>query len=60
MSILQNACDTTIHIQESSLTAVGGDQNIQYNRPVAVAAQNFAGNQNIYQGAPLSGMSSSL
>ena len=54
MSFLQNARDTTIHIQDSPLTAVGGDQQI--NGPLAIAGpQHIAGNQTNYHAAPLEG-----
>jgi len=53
MSFFQNAQNTPIHIQDSSLTAVGGDQ--QNNGPVTIVAQHFGGNQNIYQAATVKG-----
>jgi len=55
MGLFQNARDNIMHFQDSSLTAVSGDQNI--GGPVTMAGpQNFAGNQNIYQGVPLKGV----
>jgi len=60
MSFLPNARDTIVHIQDSSLTAVGGDQN-NHNHAggstTITGPQHFAGDQNIYQGAPLKGKS---
>ena len=54
MSFLQNARDTTIHFQDTVLTAVGGDQQI--NGPVTIAGpQHIAGSQHIHQAAPLKG-----
>ena len=58
MSFFPNAQNTPIHIQDSSLTAVGGDQ--RNNGPVTIAAQHIGGNQNIYQAATVKGASLSL
>lgn len=59
MSFLLNAWDTTVHVQDSPLTAVGGDQN-SYNHTggstTIAGPQHFAGNQNIYQAAPSKGI----
>lgn len=50
--------DTPVHIQDSLLTAIGGDQ--QNTGPVTITAQHIAGNHNIYQAAAMKGASSSL
>jgi len=54
MSFFPNAQNTPIHIQDTSLTAVGGDQQISGSITI-VGHQNFAGNQNIYQEVQLKG-----
>jgi len=63
MSFLPNARDTILHIQDSPLTAVGGDQN-NHNHAggstTITGPQHFAGDQNIYQAAPLKGTSCPL
>jgi len=57
MSVFPNAQNSHIHLQDSALTAVAGDQ--QNNGPVTVAGpQNFAGNQINYNAAPRKGDSS--
>jgi len=54
MSFFRNARDTTIHFQDSQLTAVSGDQHISGS--VAIAGhQHIAGHQNNYLTAPLKG-----
>ena len=56
MSFLQNARDAAIHIQDSPLTAVSGDQNNHARGSIMVAgSQHIAGNQIIYQAARLKG-----
>jgi len=58
MSVFPNAQNSHIHLQDSQLTAVAGDQ--QNSGPVTVAGtQQFAGNQINYHVAPLKGESSS-
>ena len=57
MSVFPDAQNSHIHLQDSPLTAVAGDQ--QNSGPVTVAGtQNFAGNQINYNAAPLKGDSS--
>jgi len=57
MSFFPNAQYTPIHIQDATLTAVGGDQNHHASGSVTVAGpHHFAGNQNIYQGLSLKGI----
>jgi len=53
MSFFHNTRDTTIHFQDSQLTAIGGDQRISGS--VAIGHQHFAGHQNNYLTAPLRG-----
>jgi len=54
MSVFHNAQNSHIHLQDSPLTAVAGDQ--QNNGPVAVAgSQHIAGNQFNYNAASLKG-----
>jgi len=58
MSFLPDARDAIVHIQDSSLTAVSGDQNNHNNAggsTTITGPQHFAGDQNIYQAAPLTG-----
>jgi len=58
MSFFPNGHHTAIQIQDATLTAVGGDQNNHTSGPVTVAGpHHFAGNQNIYQGLSLKGIS---
>jgi len=52
MSVFSNAQNSHIHLQDSPLTAVAGDQ--QNSGPVT-GPQHIAGNQIIYNGAPLKG-----
>ena len=54
MSVLPNAQNSPIHLQDSPLTAVAGDQQNHNNGPVTIAG-TFAGNQIIYQATPLKG-----
>jgi len=54
MSVFQNARDNTIHFQDSSLTAVGGDQKNSGFVTMA-GPQHIAGNQTNYLVAPLEG-----
>jgi len=58
MSFFANAQHTPIHIQDATLTAVGGNQN---NHAMMVAGPtHIAGNQNNYQGSLLKGTSPRL
>jgi len=58
MSFFPNAQHTPIHIQDATLTAVGGDQYHHASGSMTVAGHNhIAGNQNIYQGLSLEGAS---
>ena len=60
MSVFPNVQDITIRIQDSPLTAVGGDQNNYYHigdSTTIASPQHIIGNQNIYQVAPLKGTS---
>ena len=59
MSVLPNAQNSPIHLQDSPLTAVAGDQQNHNNGPVTIAG-TFAGNQIIYHATPLKGDSWSL
>jgi len=60
MSVFPNTQNSHIHLQDSSLTAVAGDQQNHNNGRVTVAGtQQFAGNQINYNAAPLKGDSSS-
>jgi len=55
MSFFANAQHTPIHIQDATLTAVGGNQN---NHAMMVAGPtHISGNQNNYQGSLLKGTS---
>jgi len=56
MSAFPNAQNNHIHLQDSPLTAVAGDQQNHNNDPVTVAGpQHFAGNQINYNAVPLKG-----
>jgi len=58
MSLFPNAQHTPIHIQDATLTAVGGDQNHHASGSMTVAgptSNHIAGNQNIYHGLSLKG-----
>ena len=58
MSFFANAQHTPIHIQDATLTTVGGDQNHHASGSMMVAGHNhIAGNLNIYQGLSLEGAS---
>ena len=59
MSFFHNTRDTTIHFQDSQLTAIGGDQRISGSVAIGhqhfSGHQHFAGHQNNYLTAPLRG-----
>ena len=60
MSVFPNAQNSHIHLQDSPLTAVAGDQWIHVSGPATVASgQHIAGNQINYHAAPLKGDSPS-
>jgi len=53
MSLFHNARGNIMHFQNSLLTAVGGDQQI--NGSVTIAGPQHIGSQIVYQGVPLKG-----
>jgi len=60
MSVFPNAQNSHIHLQDSPLTAIAGDQQNHISGPATVAGtQNIAGNQINYNVAPLKGDSPS-
>jgi len=59
MSFFSNTQHCPIHIQDATLTSVGGDQyNHATGSVTIVGPHHFSGNQNIYQRLPLKGTSS--
>jgi len=61
MTFFANAQHTPIHIQDATLTAVGGNQNNHASGSMMVAGPtHIAGNQNNYQGSLLKGTSPRL
>jgi len=58
MSLFPNVRHTSMHIQDATLTAVGGDQSNHASGSMTIAGpHHFTGNQNIYHGLSLKGAS---